>query len=83
MTDSPPRDPTLRETLLAAADDWSRRTGRSRARLATLAAGDGKFFDRLAGGGDCTTGMFERVMKYIGATLPAEAPPPASPEAVE
>lgn len=58
---------TLKEQLLEAAETYCRRTGKSKARLATIVANDGKFFDRLEAGGDCTTGMYERFMAFFRA----------------
>lgn len=58
---------TLREKLLQAADDYCRLSGRSKARVATIVARDGKFFDRLEAGGDCTTAMYERFMDFFAS----------------
>lgn len=66
--------PTLREQLLAAAADWAARTRLSLSSLGTRAVNDGKFFDRIARGGDCSTANFEKAMAYIRRTLPPEKP---------
>ena len=65
---------SLRETLLATADDWCRQKGMSKARLATLAVNDGKFFDRVGQGGDCTLQTYEKLMRYMANNPPAPAP---------
>jgi hypothetical protein len=64
----PPLD--LKADLIARADAYCEATGRSKARLATIVANDGKFFDRIASGGGMTTRMYERFLAYF-ATNPA------------
>ena len=54
--------------LLRRAQAYCERTGMSKARLATIVAKDGKFFDRIEDGenpGDCTTRMYERFIEYF------------------
>ncbi len=55
----------LTAELLSEADAWCARTGRSRARLATLLANDGKFFRRLEAGGNISVKVFERSMAWL------------------
>ena len=80
---------TLRHELLRAAGLWEDQKGGSRSTVATRIAGDGKFFRRLAAGGDCTTGTYERLMAFFRAEgvavedapagRPADAVPPGAP----
>ncbi len=58
---------TLRERLLEEAETFCAATGMSKARLATIVVNDGKFFDRIEAGGDCTTGTFERFQTHFAA----------------
>lgn len=66
----------LTADLLAKADDYCATAKISRARLATLVANDGKFFDRVEAGGGLTIKMFERFMAYF-REHPAEDRPSA------
>lgn len=54
-----------RKTLLSAAQDCVKRTGYSRSTVATKAANDGKFFDRIEKGGSCTVETYEGVLKAL------------------
>jgi hypothetical protein len=56
---------TLREHLLSASHKYSEQRGIALATLASLVAKDGKFFARISAGGDCSTGMYERFLKYF------------------
>lgn len=53
--------------LLRRADEYCRRTGLSKARLATIVINDGKFFDRIEGGGGLTVKTFEKFMALFDA----------------
>lgn len=53
--------------LLKSADEYCRRTGMSKARLATIVINDGKFFDRVAAGGGLTVRTFEKFMAHFEA----------------
>lgn len=55
----------LKTQLLTDADTYCEIAKISRARLATLVANDGKFFDRIEGGGGLTIKMFERFEAYF------------------
>lgn len=55
----------LKSELLTEADAYCETAKISRARLATLVANDGKFFDRIEGGGGLTIKMFERFKKFF------------------
>lgn len=55
----------LKSELIAKADAYCETARISRARLATLVANDGKFFDRIEGGGGLTVKMFERFIAYF------------------
>jgi len=52
---------------MADAEEHCRRTGISLARLSTVVANNSHFFERLAAGGDCTTGTYERFQAYFDA----------------
>lgn len=65
QTPEPPLD--LTADLIARADAYCEATGKSKARLATIVANDGKFFDRIASGGGMTTRMYERFIAYFAA----------------
>lgn len=51
--------------LLSAAEAHCERTGMSKARLATIVVNDGKFFERIEGGGGLTVKTYERFMAYL------------------
>lgn len=55
----------LKAELLAEADAYCTEAGISRARLATLVANDGKFFNRIDAGAGLTIKMFERFKTYF------------------
>ena len=55
--------------MLDAAAGWVRSTGLSRATLATRAAGDGKFFDRIERGANCTMDRYDAVIAWITTDL--------------
>ena len=67
---------TLKDQLLAVARAYTAATGRSLARVATIVRNDGKFFYRLAAGGDCGTGVYELCMAWFAAHWPVGAPWP-------
>ncbi|HEX3065177.1 MAG TPA: hypothetical protein VHQ39_06830 [Dongiaceae bacterium] len=53
--------------LLRSAEAYCRRTGLSKARLATIVINDGKFFDRVAAGGGLTVKTYEKFMAHFEA----------------
>jgi hypothetical protein len=55
----------LKADLVAKADTYCDTANISRARLATLVANDGKFFDRITEGGGLTVRMYERFLQYF------------------
>ena len=55
----------LKAELLRHADKYCADAGISKPRLATLVANDGKFFDRVEGGGGLTVKMYERFMVFF------------------
>jgi hypothetical protein len=57
----------LTNHLLTSADDFCRRTGMSKARLATIVINDGKFFDRIVSGGGLTVKTYEKFMAHFAA----------------
>jgi len=56
---------TLKDTLLAAAERHCRHAGISKSRLASIVVNDGKFFDRIEGGGSFTAATYERFMAHF------------------
>ena len=64
---------TLKEELLQEAEDFCVATGMSKARLATIVINDGKFFERLKAGGDCTTSTLERFRAHFSENRPDRA----------
>lgn len=62
-------EPSLKQKLLSAADNWAARTGLSLARLGHLTGRDGKFFDRLRAGSDCGTATYEKIVAFIDSDL--------------
>lgn len=62
----------LKSELLAQADEYCATARISKARLATLVANDGKFFDRIEGGGGLTIKMYERFLTYFRANPASE-----------
>lgn len=77
---------TLKERLLAVAATYASARGLSTSRVSTLAFGDGKVLDRLAGESDLTTSRFEASMWWFSANWPegepwpADVPRPAAPQ---
>lgn len=69
----------LKAELLTKADEYCSVAKISRARLATLVANDGKFFDRIQGGGGLTIRMYERFLVYF-RDHPADQRPSAHRE---
>ena len=55
----------LKQELISAAGAYCDQAGISKARLATIVANDGKFFERIEGGGGFTVSTFERFMAYF------------------
>lgn len=68
---------TLRDHLLTLSEVYCRHAGLSAARLATIVHRDGKFFSRLAAGGDVYTVSYERIMCWFADHWPPDAPWPA------
>ena len=66
----------LTSSLLAVADAYCTATGMSKARLATLVANDGKFFDRVEAGGGFTVRTYESAMRWLSGNWPADHPWP-------
>ncbi len=59
---------TLKEQLLRDAKECTAREGISMSRLATKVMNDGKFFNRIAGGGEFTTTTYEKFQAYFAAS---------------
>ncbi len=66
-----------RDTLLLLAETYAAATNRSVARVATLAANDGKFFRRLSEGRSCTFPVLNRTIQWFSDHWPSETPWPA------
>lgn len=64
----------LKSELLREAAAYCETAKISKARLATLVANDGKFFDRIEGGGGLTLKMYERFLAYFRDHPAAERP---------
>lgn len=62
--------------LLTTADRFCAHKGISKARLATVVANDGKFFDRVSKGGGVTIKMYERFMDHFRKEGFRAPPPP-------
>jgi hypothetical protein len=76
---------TLARTFGAATDTRRREGGVSLSGISTKIFNDGKTLDRVANGGDLTTGSFERAMRWFSANWPENTPWPdgiARPEPV-
>ena len=67
---------TMREKLIEDAEAFCRTNGGSLTTLGNTVANDGKFFSRLARGGDCTTSVYERFQAYFRDHGGVAAPPP-------
>lgn len=65
---------TLRDKLLQDASDFCDKRGISEARLATIVANDGKFFNRVRGGGEFTTATYEKFQAYFAANPVSDEP---------
>lgn len=65
-----------RTQLTLLSQTMSAATGRSEARLATLAANHGAFFDRIRSGGGCSVDMYLRVKKWFADNWPEGVPWP-------
>ena len=61
-----------RKELLALADIHTQRTGLARATVASKAANDGKFFDRIEAGGDFGMRIYEKVKNWFQENTPAQ-----------
>lgn len=64
----------LKAELLTEADTYCSTAKISRARLATIVANDGKFFDRIEGGGGLTIKMYERFKRFFREHPAADRP---------
>ena len=58
------------------ADAYCLAVGLSRSRVSTIAFNGGAVLDRVADGGDITTGNFERGVKWFSDNWPAATPWP-------
>lgn len=70
---------TLREKLLADAKAYCAQRGIKITYLGKLVVNDTTFFDRLEGGGDCTTRNYERFQEYFKTDSPAKSGGAATP----
>lgn len=64
---------TLRSHIVLLSDAFCAATGRSRARLSTIVLRGGSRIDAIAGGGDLTTGSYERAVEWFAVNWPDEA----------
>ncbi|WP_376956492.1 hypothetical protein ABNQ39_00440 (plasmid) [Azospirillum sp. A26] len=65
-----------RTQLTLLSETMASATGRSEARLATLAVNHGAFFDRIRGGGGCSVDMYLRVKEWFAENWPENVPWP-------
>jgi hypothetical protein len=63
----------LRLQLIAVADAYGAARKRSRSRVSTIVFNAGLALDRIAGGGDLTTGNWERAMAWFSRNWPEGA----------
>lgn len=59
--------------LLRLIDEYQRATGLTEATVSTHVFNDGKKLGAIRGGGDLSTGRFERVMAHLSAIWPETA----------
>lgn len=60
----------LREKLIEAKNLYCASTSLSSATVGTKVANDGKFFDRVEGGGSLTIETYEKVMQWFEENTP-------------
>lgn len=65
-----------RTELLTLVGEYSRLTGRSPARVATIIQNQGVFFDRIRGGASCTVDTYLKVKGWFADHWPDGAPWP-------
>lgn len=56
--------------IMDLAETYSAHTGRKLSTLGAYTVNDGKFFDRLEGGGSCTLKTAARVVRWFSETWP-------------
>jgi hypothetical protein len=61
-----------RLNLISAFDRYCEITGLSPATVSTKAANDGKFYDSIKGGADCTTKRYQKIIAWFKANTPKE-----------
>jgi hypothetical protein len=61
----------LRTSLMLISKRYCDAAGISKPRLATLLVNDGKFFDRVEGGGGFTARTYERALRWFSEHWPA------------
>ena len=61
-----------KKTLIQLAEVWRDHKGLKLSTVSTYAARDGKFFDRLIEGADCTIGTAERITKWFSDHWPED-----------
>ena len=65
-----------RSQILTLASTFAAATGKSEARIATIAAGSGAFFDRIKDGAGCSVDTYIKVKRWFAANWPDETPWP-------
>ncbi|KGJ21029.1 hypothetical protein IX55_03650 [Paracoccus sanguinis] len=60
------------EALVSLASAYAGHTGRTLSTVSTYAAGDGKFFPRLAAGAGCTLKRANRIILWFSTNWPAD-----------
>lgn len=81
MTKSRPLSPApLRVRLIRLVDAYCTHKKIVRSTLSTIVCNAGHNLDRIANGGDCSTGNFEKIVRFISDDWPAELEWPADIE---
>ena len=62
----------LRTQLIVVADAYAAARNRSRSRVSTVVLSSGRALDRIAEGGDLTTGSWEKAMDWFHRNWPED-----------
>lgn len=65
-----------RKQLLTLSDTFGQATNRSEARVATMAANDGKFFGNMRAGRTCSVDRYLQLKQWFYTNWPADLPWP-------
>jgi len=67
-----------RETLITAIEAHSIRFGVAPATITSRAVGNSRLYDRLKGGGDCTTTIAAKIISFIEGDATRRSPDPGA-----